>query len=99
MKVVIVAPLPVRRALSSAISAWNPRRDGPLQRIKVHSPRAALLEGEEPLHPMPLECNWALDRDPKTARPFWKVTVGPEDRVKHVLSQLEHDFDDPLDMR
>lgn len=99
MNVRIDAPKAVKREIMFAISAWNPRRDGSEQVIRVDKSRPAHLWNEIGGPDLNLTCKWSLERDPKTARPYWKVAVGPPEAVKRVVELFEHDFDDPLDMR
>lgn len=99
MKVSILAPKVVREALSGAISAYDPRRKGPIQRITLSREGFAGLYGESAEPEKVLECRWELDRDPRTARKFWKVTIGPAEVVESLKKQLSYRFDDPLDVR
>jgi len=99
VKIVILAPKNVKRAVSGPISAWDPRKNGPLQRILLENDGFAGLMGEEAPAPRVLECRWELDRDTKTAARQWKVSVGPADVVAELDKSLSHHFDDPLDVR
>lgn len=99
MKVVILAPFHVKRELAGAISAYDPRKSGPDQRVKLARNGFAGLIGEDPPPDRVLECRWELDRDAKTAYRQWKVTVGPPEAVAELEKSFTHHFDDPLDVR
>lgn len=99
MKVSVLAPKVVREALSGPISAWDPRKKGPIQYITLSREGFAGLYGEDPGLEKQLECRWELDRDPRNARKFWKVTVGPVEVVEALKKRLSYHFDDPLDVR
>ena len=96
---VVSAPKSVRELLAGAISRWDPRKRGAIQRIEWQKEHPALLYGEKPSEKDVLECVWALDRDPKTARKYWKVAVGPPELVAKLEKAFSYHFDDPLDVR